>query len=463
LDYDVIIIGAGMSGLAAGIRLAHYGKKVCILESHFVAGGLNSYYQRGGHEFDVGLHAMTNYAPPGTKQLLPFVKILRQLRIKHEDFGLFEQNGSQINFDGAVLNFNNDFEYFKQQVHSVFPAQKDNFEKFVNYLKSYNELDLNSKPQSAREITAGFINDELLIEMLFCPLSYYGSAVADDMEFGQFVVMFKSIFLEGFSRPYEGVRRIIFKLEERFRESGGILRLRTRVEKINISNNKVASLILSDGSEIRAPKILSTIGHIETLKICSDFNEKELKATPGELAFTEVILLLNERMENLNHDKTIIFYNNSRKFVYRKPETLVNYESGVICCPNNFKYSRPLSESILRITNMANCGEWEKLSKPDYKKEKDSVLFNAINIVKSYVPAFNENMIKFSDVFTPLTVRRFTGHINGAVYGSPDKLKNGVTHIDNLFICGTDQGFLGIIGAILSGISIANLHFLMRE
>ena len=32
LDYDVIIIGAGMSGLAAGIRLAHYGKKVCIFK-----------------------------------------------------------------------------------------------------------------------------------------------------------------------------------------------------------------------------------------------------------------------------------------------------------------------------------------------------------------------------------------------------------------------------------------------
>ena len=463
MDYDVIIIGAGMSGLAAGIRLAHYGKKVCILESHFVTGGLNSYYKRGGREFDVGLHAMTNYAPPGTKQLLPFTKILRQLRIKHEDFGLFEQKGSQINFDGAVLNFNNDFNYFKEEINSAFPAQSDNFEKFIDYLKNYNELDLNSKPQSARVIIKDFIKDELLIEMLFCPLSYYGSAVAHDMEFGQFVIMFKSIFFEGFSRPYEGVRRIIFKLEERFRECGGELRLRTRVEKVNVSNNKAVSLILNDGSEISAPKILSSIGLIETLKICSDFDETKLAAKPGELSFTEVILLLNEDIQKLNYDKTIIFYNKSKKFNYRKPEKLVDYESGVICCPNNFNYDRPLPENIIRVTNMANCDEWEKLSKQDYKKEKDSVLFNSINIVKSYIPAFNENMINFSDVFTPLTVRRFTGHINGAVYGTPDKLKNGVTHIENLFICGTDQGFLGIIGAILSGISIANLHFLMRE
>ena len=46
--YDVVIIGAGMSGLAAGIRLAYYDKKVLICEQHGVLGGLNSYYQRAG-------------------------------------------------------------------------------------------------------------------------------------------------------------------------------------------------------------------------------------------------------------------------------------------------------------------------------------------------------------------------------------------------------------------------------
>jgi len=48
------------------------------------------------------------------------------------------------------------------------------------------------------------------------------------------------------------------------------------------------------------------------------------------------------------------------------------------------------------------------------------------------------------------------------VYGAPEKLKTGKTPIENLFICGTDQGFLGIVGAMLSGISMANLHVLKR-
>jgi phytoene dehydrogenase-like protein len=65
-----------------------------------------------------------------------------------------------------------------------------------------------------------------------------------------------------------------------------------------------------------------------------------------------------------------------------------------------------------------------------------------------------------TDMFTPTTIRRYTGHDNGAVYGAPRKVLDGTTHLKNLFVCGTDQGFVGIIGTIISGISIANRHLL---
>lgn len=65
-----------------------------------------------------------------------------------------------------------------------------------------------------------------------------------------------------------------------------------------------------------------------------------------------------------------------------------------------------------------------------------------------------------SDMFTPRTVEKYTGHLNGAIYGAPNKIKDGHTHLENLYLAGTDQGFLGIVGAMLSGISMANLHVL---
>src|ERR1700745_3093868 len=87
VTYDTIILGAGLSGLAAGIRLAYYEQRVCILERHYTIGGLNSFYRLRGRDYDVGLHAVTNFSPKGTKTG-PLAKLLRQLRFKWDDFAI---------------------------------------------------------------------------------------------------------------------------------------------------------------------------------------------------------------------------------------------------------------------------------------------------------------------------------------------------------------------------------------
>lgn len=63
---------------------------------------------------------------------------------------------------------------------------------------------------------------------------------------------------------------------------------------------------------------------------------------------------------------------------------------------------------------------------------------------------------------TPRTILRFTGHVNGAIYGSHTKWRDGLTDIGNLFLIGTDQGYLGIVGAMLSGTVITNRHLLRQ-
>ena len=47
-----------------------------------------------------------------------------------------------------------------------------------------------------------------------------------------------------------------------------------------------------------------------------------------------------------------------------------------------------------------------------------------------------------------------------AVYGAPRKILTGDMPLKNLFLCGTDQGFLGIIGSMLSGITFSNNQLL---
>ncbi|MCD4727903.1 MAG: NAD(P)-binding protein, partial [Pirellulales bacterium] len=171
MSYDVVIIGAGLSGLGAGIRLAHFDRKVLILEAHGACGGLNSYYRRGKRVIDVGLHAMTNFAPPGTRGAA-LTKLLRQLRIRHADLGLIEQTESRIECPSCSLTFTNDFNVLRNDVYEKFPAQVDNFNRMTSLIDEYNEIALDPPAMSARDKVAEIIDDPLLVEMLFVPIMY---------------------------------------------------------------------------------------------------------------------------------------------------------------------------------------------------------------------------------------------------------------------------------------------------
>ena len=94
-----------------------------------------------------------------------------------------------------------------------------------------------------------------------------------------------------------------------------------------------------------------------------------------------------------------------------------------------------------------------------YKQQKAYWCDRIMASAERYVPAFRKAMIE-SDFFTPDTIRRFTGHDRGCIYGSSEKRIDGTTHLENLFLCGNDQGLVGIIGSIISGIQIVNRYLL---
>ena len=58
MNYDVIVIGAGLGGLTAGARLARNGKKVLLIEQHNIPGGCATTFERKDFTMEVGLHEM---------------------------------------------------------------------------------------------------------------------------------------------------------------------------------------------------------------------------------------------------------------------------------------------------------------------------------------------------------------------------------------------------------------------
>ena len=456
--YDTIIIGAGMSGLAAGIRLAHYEQRVCILERHYTIGGLNSFYRLRGRDYDVGLHALTNVTPKGTKTG-PLARLLRQLRFRWDDFAIAPQLGSEIVFPSAKLKFDNNDRTIRDEVAYTFPHEADNFDRLASEIVAYDDLNDSHMGMSAREVVSSIIRDPLLVEMLFCPLMFYGSAREHDMDWGQFSIMFRSIFLEGLGRPAAGVRLILKHLVRKFRALGGELKLRAGVKRLVVEKGRVTRVVLENDEELEGHNIVSSAGWCETMRMCDDGQPVVTSRAPGQLTFCETIATLDAMPADLGHDRTITFFNDHDRFVWQKPDEMCDVRSGVICSPNNFAYDSPLDDNSIRITALANFDRWRELDEPAYRLEKlrwyDRITESAVR----FVPDYRARVID-TDMFTPTTIVRYSGHDNGAVYGAPEKQMDGRTHLDNLFVCGTDQGFVGIIGSITSGIAMANLHCL---
>ena len=461
MNYDTIIIGAGLSGLAAGIRLAMFDKQVCIIEKHTELGGLNSFYVRKNRTFDVGLHAMTNFTAKGVRSS-PMGKLLKQLRFSHDDFRLCQQEMSEIRFPGKSLCFTNEFEFMRQEVAEQFPKQIDGFNKLVEKVLVFDELNLDDcEPLLAQPVLESFISDPMLVDMLFCPLMYYGNAREGDMDFYQFVIMFKSIFIEGFSKPEGGMLYILNLMANKFKNLGGELRMGNGVKAINVSQRTASSVTLEDGEELTTDAVLSSMGYVETLNQCQPELSEVGRSETGQVSFMESLFVVDKEPKKLGYDRSIVFFSTKKEFDYRVPKDLIDISSGVLCCSNNFKYPKPLKEGLIRLTNLASFKKWDGLARKDYIAAKKKWRDRALEQLFTFFPDFRDNVV-FLDSFTPKTIKKYTGHLNGAVYGSPRKIKNGKTPIKNLFICGTDQGFLGIVGATLSGISMANLHILQK-
>jgi len=463
--YDALVIGAGLSGLAAGIRLAMFGKRVAVLEKHYLWGGLNSFYKRGGRLFDTGLHALTNYVHKSVAGK-PLTRVCRQLRIPWDALDLAEQDHACVVSDGAVLRFSNRIAETIDAVGALAPARKDDFAALVADLAA-RPLGEEAEPEaSARAILTERLRDPLLVDLLMIPCCWYGSAREDDVDWDQFVILFHSIFLEGLAMPRGGVRPLLALFKERLEQAGGELHRKAEVVRVLARDGRACGVELADGRVLESDVVLSSAGRVETARLV-DPQRPVPAASPlrGRLSFVETISVLDRDPRAIGGGRPdctsagVVFFSNARPFRYARPDGPIDLASGVISMPQNFPGVRVGEEPLLRVTCLANHDAWTGIAPELYEAQKRAAADGALAAAATFCPDVRPHEV-FRDVFTPTTVERFTGHHAGTVYGSPRKVRDGRTDLDGLYLIGTDQGYLGIVGAAMSGISIANRHVL---
>ncbi|MEE4240520.1 MAG: FAD-dependent oxidoreductase, partial [Desulfopila sp.] len=382
-------------------------------------------------------------------------------KLDRKNFHIYPQHASEIRFPNQKsLIFNNDFQTLRENIFQVFPSCKKGFIELVDALEKCDPFQ-NTPFQSAKKFVFQHTGNSLLTDMLLCPLMYYGSSVENDMDLNQFVIMFRSIYQEGMFRPAGTIKTFLDALVEQYRSFGGSIRLSCEVKRILHEKGSVTGVELQNNEIVQCDYLLSTIGISETYAL---LHEIDPYARAKRLGFVESIYLIpQEKATHLPQDKSIIFYNNAELFNYKRPESLVDLRSGVICLPGNFT-GRPKQEyTEVRSTHLANYHQWQKLAnkRDEYSTAKKRIAASSSRVLEKCIGKFSDDVI-YQDTFTPLTIKRFTGKTEGAIYGSPSKAKDGDLGFSNLFIAGTDQGFLGIIGSMLSGVSIVNQQVLPK-
>ena len=219
---------------------------------------------------------------------------------------------------------------------------------------------------------------------------------------------------------------------------------------------------MENGEEITADAVLSTVGIPGTAQLSGwplDIDEYI-----GRMTFMETISMLPElHLPPERAGRTILFYSLNDELRYHRPAEPIDPSWGVICFPDNFQVLERQNDAPtqVRVTNAANYDLWQQAAadREQYRHLKEACGRQSVAAVSKILGNYTQGAI-FQDSFTPMTIERFTEKRGGAVYGSPIKIKSGRTPWSNLFIAGTDQGYLGIVGAMLSGVTIVNQHLL---
>ncbi len=394
---------------------------------------------------------MTNIGLPDDRTA-PLNLLLRQLRIRRDELELCFPRQSSICFPGVRLDFRNELDVLKESIANHFPGESARFDAFVSKVREFNPYTNEMNVVLTRPILEEAFRSPLLREMLCCPVMYYGNSMEHEMDFRQFCIIFRGLFLEGIGRPAGGMRAFIGKLMHRLEENGVTSDFGLGIQRIMHDGTSVTGVVDTAGEEHRADAYLTCLGIPETAALLSEPIAEMSDATPGRMAFAETLYELSCHPKSLGIEDSISFRNDSETFDYHSPNEPFDCSSQIVCAPGNFD---GIDSRDIRVTLKASPDFWHSCGADVYAEAKKQALATVEDEMERLYPGFKDAIVS-RDIYTPRTFMRFTARAKGAIYGIADKRWNSLTPLDNLRVIGTDQGYLGIVGSMLSGVSIAN-------
>ena len=266
---NVMIIGAGVAGLSAGICAQLEGHQAIICERHFRAGGNLTGWDRKGYHIDNCIHWLT-----GTNPVTDFYRMWEKLGALGQGIAVHQpENLYTYEQNGRVLSLNKDLAQLHRDMLSASPKDKKAIRGLVKAIRSIQRLNgiggkacerasnawekLISAPDlikyykySVNDLAARF-KDAFLGDFLKSFMPGHFSALALIMVFATFTGKNGGI-------PHGASCGMADRMAERFVSLGGKLCLGKGVGKINVQDGAAQSVILDDGTVIDTDHVIIT-------------------------------------------------------------------------------------------------------------------------------------------------------------------------------------------------------------
>ncbi|MFC2037475.1 phytoene desaturase family protein [Chloroflexota bacterium] len=426
---SIIIIGAGIAGLSAGIYARRNGYDATIYELHYLPGGLCTSWKRRGFTFEGCMHyvGLVGSSPEHSyyrqwKELgvVPNTKILH-----HDVFHTFRDK------PGRTLNFYTDVDKLERELLSLSPSDEQEIKALSTAVRRYRWFIQTTGKNPFRSIAkaAGILAAiPLLRKYGDLNLAEYASRFKDPLIRYALTYLFVRpdfactslfFFLAGFhiggtGYPQGSSLSLARTIERTFLDLNGRIEYRKKVNRIEVKDGRATGIELEDGTVEEADIVISAAdGHSTLFDMLEDrFTTPDLRerfaTQPLYPSFVQVSLGVNRDMSDTPH--------------VVKAETAVPFEiagqAHQVLWYQHFAFDptmAPQGKTSVTVLYPSDLAWWERLgySSEEYKAEKKKILDTTIAQLELVLPGIS-SQIEVSDVATPFTTLRYTNNWQAA-------------------------------------------------
>jgi all-trans-retinol 13,14-reductase len=496
-DYDAIVIGSGMGGLTTAAILSDLGRKVCVLEQHYTAGGFTHSYERAGYEWDVGVHYIGEVgAATRTRKMFDY------LSNGQLEWAPMADEYDRFYVGDKVFNAVAGKDEFRNNLIRQFPNETQAIDLYMRLLdrtgdalsafgmgRGMSKLQrFAMKPWTAwklrgafRRITYDVLSDLTDDQDLIATLCGQWGDMGMPPRRSPFMAhaMIARHYLYGGYYPVGGSWRMAETIIPKIQAAGGEVFTYAKVEQILVENGRVAGVEMKDGHRIRCDCIISSAGvdntfnHLlpEDVAIKSGYRQRLTSVTPS-MAHLGVYIGLKGTAEELGLPKTNFWIypgNNYDKAVdafMDNPDAPfpVVYISFPSAKDPDYENRHPGTATI-EIVAPAPYERFEKWREEtwgkrgdDYEALKEALGSRLMETLYDKLPHLR-GKVDYYEVSTPLSTNWFGGYQRGELYGlehSQQRLKQDwlrpKTTIPGLWLTGQDVLTAGVTGAMMAGL-----------